>query len=110
MELALVTLVFTVAVIALVTAVRRWQTLCVLDVVDGVVTITRGGLPPSILSDVKDVAKRRPKMGRARITVRREGGRAYVRFRGGVTDAQAQQIRNVIGSVPLARLRACKRR
>ena len=110
MELALVTLVFTVAVVALVTAVRRWQTLCVLDVADGTVTVTRGGLPPSILSDLRDIARRRPKMVRVRIVVRREGGRAYVQFRGRVTDAQAQQVRNVIGSVPLARLRAGTRR
>lgn len=106
MELALVTLLIVGALVALVTAVRRWQTLCVLDVADGRVTVARGGLPPAILSDLRDVAARRPKMVQARITILREGGRAAVRFRGAVTEAQAQQVRNVVGSVPLARLRA----
>ena len=106
MELALVLFVAGTALFALVTAVRRWQTVCVLDVEGGVVSVVRGGLRPSILSDLKDIAGRRPKMVRARITIVREGRHAQVRFRGTVSDAQAQQVRNVVGSVPLARLRA----
>lgn len=102
---ALGAFIFAVAVVALVTAVRRAATLCVLDVRDGAVSVKRGQLAPRIVADLGDIA-RRPRVGQGRIEIRREGKLAVVHVKGPFSDAQRQQIRNVVGSVPLARLRS----
>ncbi len=102
---ALGAFIFAVAIVALVTAVRRAATLCVVEVRNGVVSVKRGQLAPRIVADLGDIA-RRPKVVQGRIEIRREGKLAVVHVKGPFSDAQRQQIRNVVGSVPLARLRS----
>ena len=48
--------------------------------------------------------------GTLKVRIVRSSGLAEVTFRGEVSDAHAQRIRNVIGSVPLARLVNAKRK
>jgi len=84
-------------------AARRHVTVCVAEVRNGKIRVTRGGLAPAILSDLADVVAR-PPVARATLRVVRAGGFAELTVRGSVSAAQTQQLRNVIGSVPLARL------
>ena len=91
------------AMLLLWTVARNATTICVLDIKIGKVTARRGAIAPGVLSDIRDVA-RRPKVRRATVRITRSRGRAVVSLRGTLTPDQQQQIRNVIGTVPLAKL------
>ncbi|MEO6575493.1 MAG: DUF3634 family protein [Polyangiaceae bacterium] len=84
-------------------AARRDITVCVARVTDGKLTVVRGAIAPRILADLGDVV-RRPRAGSAEIRILRDGGLAKVEITGSLTPAQVQQVRNVVGSVPLAKL------
>jgi hypothetical protein len=98
----LVGLIAAGAIGALYVNARRAITIVELEIANGAVTVVRGGVAPPILADLRDVAK--PIMRKLHVRVVRAQGRAEVQLRGEVSPAHAQQIRNVIGSVPLARL------
>lgn len=89
--------------VALYFAARRAITICELSIERGVVSVVRGGVAPPILADLRDIAKT-PPIAALRIRIFKSSRRAEIQFRGEVSDPQAQRIRNVIGSVPLARL------
>jgi hypothetical protein len=108
MELVFVAAV-AVALVALWLSARAAITVCVLDIAAGDVTVRSGGLAPRILADIGDIAVR-PKIERATLRIVRESGRAALEVRGAVTPAQLQQLRNVVGSVPLAKLRSARLR
>jgi hypothetical protein len=95
--------VIVIALAGLWLAARRQITVCVAEVMDGQVHVTQGGLAPGILSDVTDVVAR-PRVSRATLRIVRARGLAELTVNGSVSAAQVQQLRNVIGSVPLARL------
>lgn len=92
-----------VTLVALYVSARRAVTVAELVVERGAVRVVRGGIAPAILADLRDVA-RRPPIADLRVRVLRSAGRAEVQLIGRVSEQQAQQIRNVIGRVPLARL------
>ena len=98
-----------VALVLLWTAARSAITVCVAEVRDGKIEVTHGGIAPRLLADVADVVAR-PRVEKATLRIVRARGRAEVELHGEVTPAQAQQIRNVIGSVPLAKLVNASRR
>jgi hypothetical protein len=100
LELALIA---AIALAALYLAARRAITIAELSVERGAIRVVRGGIAPSVLADLRDVAKR-PPIDALHIRIVRSSGRAEVTLRGNVTPEQSQRIRNVIGSVPLARL------
>jgi hypothetical protein len=87
---------------------RRAITIAELEVRNGTVRVVHGGLAPGVLQDLRDIAGR-PKIKGARILVLRSHGRAEVRLEGSVSADQTQRIRNVIGCVPLAKLRNAAR-
>lgn len=91
------------AIALLFHSARRATTVCVLEATDGVLRVRSGALSPRILGDLSDVAAR-PKVKRGAIRIVRRSGRAEVSISGGFSEAQAQQVRNVVGSVPLVRL------
>lgn len=91
------------AFVALYVAARRATTIVELSVETGAVRVVRGGIAPPILADLRDIA-RRPPIAALRIRIVRSSGRAEVQLSGQISSEQAQQIRNVVGSVPLARL------
>ena len=95
--------------VALYVSARRAITIADLEVTRGEVRVVRGGIAPPILADLRDVAAH-PRMEDARIRVFRANGRAEVQLRGTVSEAHAQRIRNVVGSVPLARLINARRK
>jgi hypothetical protein len=100
--------VITVALLAFAGGALYWTarnavTICVIDVERGKLRVKRGGIAARVLADVGDVV-RRPRVERATIRIVRERGYAKVIATGSLNDAQLQQLRNVIGSVPLAKL------
>ena len=97
------------ALVALWLAARAATTVCVLEVERGRVRVTRGGIAPRVLGDIADVV-RRPAVARATVRITRDGGRAALAMTGDLTPDQRQQLRNVVGTVPLARLGRARRR
>jgi len=90
-------------------ASRNAVTIAVLEVERGKIRVTRGGIAARVLADVGDVV-RRPRVKRATIRIVRERGFAKLHMKGDLRDAQMQQLRNVVGSVPLAKLVNARRR
>lgn len=88
---------------------RSAITICILEVREGKVEVSRGSMSPRIVSDIQDVM-RRPRVQRATVRVLRHREHANVEVTGDLTQAQQQQLRNVVGSVPLAKLRNGHRR
>jgi hypothetical protein len=82
---------------------RSAITLAVLEVRDGKVEVAKGAMAPRIVSDIQDVL-RRPRVQSATIRVIRNRDHAKVELTGDLSQAQQQQLRNVVGSVPLAKL------
>lgn len=106
-ELIIVTVVVGLA--ALWFAARRAVTVCVVKVSDGKLHVVRGALAPRILADIGDVM-RRPRVRSAEIRIVRDNGLAKVESSGELSAAQQQQVRNVVGSVPLAKLANTRRK
>jgi hypothetical protein len=104
-----VIVVIAALLVAVRTAALRAITIARLSVRDGKVEVVRGGIVPPVLADLRDIA-RRPPIERLEIDIVRSSGRAEVRLRGRVSAEQAQRLRNVVGSVPLARLVNAARR
>ncbi len=102
MELVIVAAVALV-LLALWASSRSAITVCVLEITSGEVVVRSGGLAPRILADLRDVAAR-PKIPRATVRIVRDRGHAALELNGAVPAAQLQQLRNVLGSVPLAKL------
>jgi hypothetical protein len=92
-----------IGLVALYASARAAITVCVLEVVAGQVFVRRGGLAPRIRADIEDVVAR-PKIERATLRIMRDRGCALLEVKGAVSAAQQQQLRNVVGSVPLAKL------
>jgi len=104
MDAVFVALVLFAAVGLVMAASWSATRLCVLEVEQGAVSVKSGGVAPGILSDIADVVQR-PKVRRATLRISRRGGQAELRVTGDVSEAQKQQLRNVVGRVPLAKLR-----
>ena len=104
MQVVIAMLIVTLGALGLLwRAARRAITICVAEVRDGRIEVTHGGIAPRLLADLADVVAR-PRVERATLRIVRASGLAAVETRGNVSAAQLQQIRNVIGSVPLAKL------
>ncbi|MGO8993431.1 MAG: DUF3634 family protein [Polyangiaceae bacterium] len=104
MQALIVMVVATIAALAcLALAARRAITLCVIEVRNGSIQVTRGGIAPRLLADIGDVVAR-PRAMSATLRIVRSQGSAALSASGDLSDGQRQRIRNVIGSVPLAKL------
>jgi hypothetical protein len=82
---------------------RRDITVCVLEVRDGEISVVEGAISPRVLSDLRDVVRRpRVKSATVRILRAKDYGRAEAS--GKLTGEQLQQVRNIVGSVNIAKL------
>jgi hypothetical protein len=88
---------------ALWRSARGAITICVLDVANGRVDLAKGNLSPRVLSDVQDIVKR-PKVKSATIRLVRARDFAKLDASGTLTDEQLQQLRNLVGNTPIAKL------
>lgn len=97
------------AVCAAVLAHRRvTRGVFVLRVRDGAVLRARGAISETLLQDVRDVLARSGASGTVRAM---DVGRATaaIELRGRFSPEVSQRLRNVLGNVPIARLRAGRR-
>ena len=101
------TLVAVGAVAGLWLATRRAVTIAELAIEDGEIRVVRGGIPPAVLTDLRDVLSD-PPVRVARLRIVRAVKYAEVRIGGEVSASQVQRIRNIIGNVPLARLASAR--
>ena len=108
MEPFVITLIVAGAVAGLWLAIRRAVTIAELAVEDGAIRLVRGGIPSAVLTDLRDVLSD-PPVRVARLRIVRAVKYAEVRISGEVSASQVQRIRNIIGSVPLARLASARR-
>jgi hypothetical protein len=97
-----------IGLLALWASARGAITICVLDVESGQVTVAKGALSPRVLSDVRDIV-RRPKVKSARIRVVRSRDFAQLDMSGSLSDQQRQQLQNLIGNTPVAKLAGGRR-
>jgi hypothetical protein len=84
-------------------AARGAVTVAICEVKDGKLELTHGDISPRVLSDLKDVVKK-PRVAQGTVRIVRHKDRGGVEARGDFSDAQLQQLRNVVGTVPLAKL------
>ena len=84
-------------------AARGAITVAIAQVREGKLELTHGDLSPRVLSDLKDIV-RKPKVAHGTVRVLRKRDHATVEAQGDFTDAQIQQLRNVVGTVPMAKL------
>ncbi len=109
MELIIIFIALVAAAAGLFFIARNATTVCVIEIEAGKARIVRGAIAPRVLADIGDVI-RRPKVRAANVRITRDRGRAAIAMKGTLTEAQEQQLRNVIGSVPLAKLVNARRK
>lgn len=95
-------------VVGVAISARRALTLFVVEIRDRQVVCARGRIPQSLLNDFLVVS---PQGQEARLVIRCrvEQGGAKLLVSGAFSDDTVQQLRNLIGLWPLARLRAAPR-
>jgi hypothetical protein len=92
-----------IGLFALWRSARAAVTICVLEVASGKVQIAKGALSPRVLSDVQEIV-RRPKVKSATIRLVRAKDFAQIEATGTLSAEQLQQLRNLIGNTPVAKL------
>ena len=92
-----------IALVVLWFAARGAITVCIAKVVDGKLELTHGAIAPRVLADLKDVV-RRGNVGHGTLRIVKSRGHASVEATGDFSEGHLQQLRNVVGSVPLAKL------
>jgi hypothetical protein len=91
--------------IALLWAARRANELFVIRVIRGIAVHTRGRLPPALFSAIAEVVAR-PPVEQATLCVVLRNRVPTLEVRGTVPEHQRQQLRNVLGQFPAARIRS----
>ena len=108
MDGIVVAVVFIAIVVAIAISISRSHELFVIEVDAGRVRLRRGRLPHALFGDLQDVVKR-ARIASARISVVRDGDGPRV-LAPSLDAGQLQQLRNVVGTYPLAKIRAGTRR
>jgi hypothetical protein len=90
-------------------ASRNAITIAVAEVREGKLEVTRGGLSPRVVGDLRDVVSR-PKVKSATLRIVRQKDRARIEVHGDVAEPQMQRLRNVVGNVPVTQLMKAARR
>jgi hypothetical protein len=92
------------------TSARAAVTIAVAAVRDGRLEVTRGALSPRVVEGLRHVVAGRPPVISATIRVLRAKDRARVEVQGNLTEAQIQQIRNIVGVLKLPEVARGRRR
>ena len=105
MRILVALIVLVAALLPLALAIARSNELFCLELRDGRLTLKRGRIPPRLLDDFRDVLTG----SRARRAVIRAvtwDRLPRLEVRGELTEDELQRLRNVLGTYPLAKLRA----
>ena len=109
MSSLLLPLALLLLVIPLVLALVRANELFCLRVCGERTAIARGRIPQGLLDDINDIL-RRPPVDRATLRAVVEDGVPRFYVEGEITDAQRQQLRNILSMWPVAKIRNAPRR
>jgi hypothetical protein len=101
----LVPLLLLLLTIPLVVAILRANELFVLRADAGRVVVVRGKIPQRLVNELADVLCRAPRPGVVTLRGVSEDGRVRLYPAGELSDAEKQQLRNVIASWPVVRVR-----
>jgi hypothetical protein len=102
-------LLLLVLMAPLVVALLRANELFCLKLRDGKIKIARGRLPQGLLDDISDILKSSPPSMRGTLKGVSEGGRVQLYAEAELSEAQRQQLRNVIAQWPVTRVRNANR-
>ena len=93
------------AIAGLLWMMRNATLLFSAEVKNGRIVSLRGRAPKGLVRDLSDVLRRRPvKQASLRVVV--EGGSPALRAKGDLDEGELQRLRNVLGTWPLAKIRA----
>ncbi len=108
MPLAFSLLLLLLAIPLVVSLMRANELFC-LKIRDGKLRVARGKIPPALLGDLSDIVKNPPlPEGTLRGVVEDRLVRIYADAE--LSEAQRQQIRNVVSAWPVAKVRNAPRR
>jgi hypothetical protein len=96
-------------VVLLGLAIRRGTELFSVTIEAGVPQLDRGRCPSRLFDELADVA-RLERLDGVRVSVVTSGGMPHLRTEGNVSEGQAQQLRNVVGSFQVAQIRRGNKR
>ncbi|MEP7051167.1 MAG: DUF3634 family protein [Pseudomonadota bacterium] len=96
-------------VLAIFYGLRRANELFALSARNGVLTVTRGRLPPALFADLADIAAREG-LDNVHIRAVSEAGVPRLLFKGPTRVAAAQAARNVLGRFSVTQIRVGRRR
>jgi len=88
---------------------RAAITIAIAEIRNGKLDVTRGGLSPRVLGDLRDVASRLH-IKSATLRIVRAKDHARLEVQGDVSERQVQTLRNVVGNATLAQLVRADRR
>lgn len=93
------------AIAALLWMMRNATLLFSAEVERGRIVTLRGRAPKGLVGDMTDVLRQRP-VSTASLRVVAEGGAAALHAKGDLNEGELQRLRNVLGTWPLAKIRA----
>ena len=96
-------IVTVVGLTALWFAAKRAITIFVADIADGELVVRRGSIAPRVLQGMREVVKR-SEIKRGSLRIERDAGHARLICSTSIPGSDAQRLRNVVGSMPLAML------
>ncbi len=97
-------LILAAFALPLARAISRGTELFVLRVERGRCRFVRGRIPPSLLRELEDVLRMNQSSGQLK-AVQERGAAVWV-AKGDFSDGTLQQLRNVLGTYPLAKIKA----
>ncbi len=93
------------AIAAVLWMMRNATVLFTANVEQGRVVQLRGRAPKGLVREMTDVLRQRP-VPRATLRIVVEGGAPALHAKGDLNDGEKQRLRNVLGTWPLAKIRA----
>ncbi len=93
------------AIAALLWMMRNAMLLFSAEVSRGRIVTLRGRAPKGLVGDMTDVLRQRP-VSKASLRVVAEGGAPTLHAKGDLNEGELQRLRNVLGTWPLAKIRA----
>lgn len=105
MTAAVIFVLAVAALAALIVMMRNAALIFSAEVKRGRVVKLQGHAPKGLVRDLSDVLRQRP-VSKASLRVVVEGGAPALHARGDVNEGERQRLRNVLGTWPLAKIRA----
>jgi hypothetical protein len=107
LQLGILSSILLLSIVLLAFAAQRANELFVVSVDAERIEHRRGRIPGRLLEEIRDLLRRDRSHGVIKVISRE--GRPYLSVRGSFSNDVVQQLRNVVGLYPLAKIRAGKK-